>query len=121
LYGLLALSLASIGIYGVASYIIAQRTREIGVRMALGAPRWAVLVLTLRTSLLPIVVGLAIGVLAVLAGGRAVATQLYGVRSYDPLILGSAAAALVLSAAAATLVPARRAASIDPLRALRND
>jgi ABC-type antimicrobial peptide transport system permease subunit len=121
LYGLVALALASVGLYGVASYTVARRTREIGVRIALGAQRRALMALVLRGTLRPIGLGLAIGLPAVVAAGRAISAQLYGVRSYDPVILAGAVAALGLAAVSAALVPARRAASIDPIRALRTD
>lgn len=85
-YGLLAIVLACIGLYGVAAYMVARRTREIGIRMALGAARGTVLAMVLRGAMSPIAFGIAIGIPAVLAGGRAIASQLYGVKGYDPLI-----------------------------------
>jgi predicted permease len=121
IYGLVALALAAVGLYGVASYTVARRTSEIGIRMALGAQRSTVLVLVLRVALTPIALGLAIGVPVILAGGRGIASQLYGVRSWDPFVLAGAAAVLGLTAVLAALIPARRAASIDPIRALRTD
>jgi predicted permease len=119
LYAILALVLASVGIYGVASFIVAQRTTEVGIRMALGAQRSAVLRLMMANFMTPVGLGLAVGIPGVLAGGYAMASQFYGVRSYDPLILTVGTAVLVLSALAATSVPAWRASSADPLRALR--
>jgi predicted permease len=121
LYGLLALILASVGLYGVSSYSAAQRTSEIGIRMALGADRGNVIALMLRGGMRPIVVGLAIGIPVALVGGRAIASRLYGVKSYDPWIFGFAVAVLTVSAMAATYFPARRAASIDPMQALRRE
>jgi predicted permease len=119
LYGLLALALAAVGLYGVASYAVARRTNEIGIRMALGADRRSVVALMLRGAMRPIVLGLAIGIPVALVGARLIANQLYGVKSYDPLIFGSAFALLAICALAAAFVPARRAASIEPMEALR--
>jgi predicted permease len=118
-YGLLAIILACIGLYGVAAYMVARRTREIGIRMALGADRGTVLAMVLRRAMSPIALGLAIGIPAVLAGGRAIASQLYGVKGYDPFILTSATVALAVAALIAALVPARRATKVDPMVALR--
>jgi predicted permease len=118
-YGLLALALASVGLYGVASYAVARRTNEIGVRMAVGADRGSVIALMLRGSMRPIALGLAIGVPVALGGARVIASHLYGVKSYDPWIFGFATLLLALCAMAAAYVPARRAASIDPMQALR--
>jgi predicted permease len=121
LYGVLALVLACVGLYGVAGYTVARRTSEIGLRMAVGAGRKQILGMVLRSAMTPIGLGLAIGIPIVLAAGHTVASQLYGVKSHDPLILGLAIAVLVISAALAAVVPARRAASIDPMRALRTE
>jgi predicted permease len=121
LFGMLALVLACVGLYGVTAYSVARRTSEIGIRMALGASRASVLRLVLRSALLQLAAGLGLGLPLALAAARLAASQFYGVKSYDPLIL--AASALVLSACAllAGYVPARRAASIDPMRALRTE
>jgi predicted permease len=121
LYGLLALMLASVGLYGVASYAAARRTNEIGIRMALGADRGNVVALMLRTAMRPIVLGLVLGIAVALLGTRLIASQLFDVKSYDPLIFGLATAVLALCAAAAAYLPARRAAAIDPMQALRVD
>jgi predicted permease len=121
LYGVLALVLACVGLYGVAAYTVARRTSEIGLRMAIGAGSRQVVGMVLRSAMAPIVLGLAIGIPVVLAAGHAIASQLYGVKSYDPLILGLAIAVLAISAALAAVVPAHRAASIDPIRALRTE
>jgi predicted permease len=119
LFGLLALVLACVGLYGVTSYMVSRRTNEIGIRMALGAERRNVVGLILKGALWQLALGLAIGIPATLAAGRALASQLYGVKSYDPVIIGLAALVLALCAGAAAFFPARRAASIDPMVALR--
>jgi predicted permease len=121
LYGIVALILASIGLYGVAAYMVARRTSEIGIRMALGAQRVSVMGMVLRSAMQPIGLGLLVGVPVALIGGHAIASQLYGVKGYDPLILIGAVAVLTAAAVLAAIVPARRAASIDPIRALRNE
>ena len=120
-YGILALLLSSIGLYGLAAYLVARRTSEIGIRMALGAQRFSVVVMVLRGTMFLIVVGLVIGIPIVWAGGRAIESQLYGVKGHDPLVLGSAIAVLAGCALLAGIVPARRAASIDPMRALKTE
>src|SRR5260370_5435878 len=119
LFGALALILACVGLYGVTAYGVARRTNEIGIRMALGADRRNVLGLVLRAALAQVGLGLAIGIPPALAGGSLLPHQLYGVKSYDPMILGPAA--LVLSACTlfAASVPARRAMRVDPIVALR--
>ncbi len=119
LFGLLALILASVGLYGITAYSVARRTSEIGLRMALGANRRNVLVLVLRRALLLVGLGLAIGVPVALMAGRLMRSQLYGVRTYDPLTLGVAVLVLSFFAALAGFIPARRAASIEPMTALR--
>jgi predicted permease len=119
LFGMLALVLACVGLYGVTSYSVARRTSEIGIRMALGAQRTNVLGLVLRGVMVQLVIGLAIGIPVALAGGQLLASQLYGVQSHDPIVLGLAAVVLAISALLAGFIPARRAASIDPIRALR--
>src|SRR6266436_5982802 len=115
----MALILACVGLYGISAYAVAQRSNEIGIRMALGADRRSVLGLVLRGALAQLGLGLAIGIPVALAGGRVLAGQLYGVKSYDPMTLGLAAMVLVASALLAASVPARRATSVDPLVALR--
>ncbi|HEV2424895.1 MAG TPA: FtsX-like permease family protein [Terriglobia bacterium] len=121
LFGFLALVLACVGLYGVTAYAVAQRTSEIGIRMALGANRSNVLRLVLRGALLQLCFGLTIGMPAALAGGRLISNQLYGVKSHNPAILSLAAAILGACALIAAFVPARRAASVDPMRALRTE
>jgi len=119
LFGLLALILACVGLYGVTAYSLARRTSEFGIRMALGASRGNVLAIVLRGALLQLAVGLAVGIPVALAGGRLLSSQLYGLKSYDPLILGAAVFVLAACALVAGFVPARRAAKLDPMVALR--
>jgi predicted permease len=121
LFGLLALVLASIGLYGVTAYSVERRTSEIGIRMALGADRLNVLKLVLRGAFMQIGIGLLIGIPVTILGGRAMAAQLFGVKPYDPSILLLTTAVLSFAALIASIVPARRAASIEPMRALRNE
>ncbi len=121
LFGLLALIIASVGLYGVMSYFVARRTAEIGIRMALGATRGSVISMVFRSALFQVLLGLAIGIPAALLAGHFMASQLYGVGAYDPLSLASATLVLAACAALAVFVPARRAASIEPMRALRID
>lgn len=119
LFGALALILASVGLYGVTAYLVARRTGEIGVRMALGATRGRVIAMVLRGALAPVAVGLALGIPAALLGAHLIASQLYGVGAADPRAWAGAALALVACATLAGWIPARRAASIDPARTLR--
>ena len=121
LFGILALVLASIGLYGVTAYSVERRTSEIGIRMALGANRLNVLKLVLRGAFLQIGIGLLIGIPVTILGGRAMAAQLFGVKPYDPNILLLTTAVLSFAAFVASVIPARRAASIEPMRALRTD
>jgi predicted permease len=119
LFGLLALALASVGLYGITAYSVARRTNEIGVRMALGANRGHVVTMVMRRALVLVGIGLAIGIPAALVGGRLMRTQLYGVKAYDPVTLILAVLVLSAFAALAGFIPARRAASIEPMHALR--
>jgi predicted permease len=119
LFGLLALVLASVGLYGVTAYSVERRTNEIGVRMALGADRLNILKLVLQGALVQMGIALAIGIPVTIAAGRAMATQLFGVKPYDPRILLLTTGALVFAAFLAAVVPARRAATLHPIRALR--
>jgi len=116
-----ALLLASIGIYGAVAYTVAQRTGEIGVRMALGAQTRDVLRLILHQGMKPVLFGLAIGIIATFALGRLIAAQLYQVSAHNPALLGGATVLLALTAFLACLVPARRAALVDPVEALRSE
>lgn len=119
LFGIVALLLAAVGLYGVTAYTVAQRTNEIGIRMALGANRASVVQLVLRGAFQRVLIGLLVGIPLALAAGRLIASQLYGVASWDPLALTLAALALALSSFVAAIVPAARAASISPISALR--
>jgi predicted permease len=121
LFGLLALILASIGVYGVIAYNVGSRTNEIGVRMALGADRSDVFALILRGALALVSFGLLLGIPLALAAGRFLGNQLYGINQYDPMIMAVAILVLGSSALAAALIPALRASSISPLQALRAD
>jgi ABC-type antimicrobial peptide transport system permease subunit len=118
-FGLLAIGLAVVGLYGTLSYAVGRRTSEIGIRMALGARRSAVLWLVLRETLVLVCMGAAVGVLAAIEMGRWVETLLFGVKAADPLTLAAATMLLIGVAILAAYVPARRASRIDPLRALR--
>ncbi|HET9400384.1 MAG TPA: ABC transporter permease [Candidatus Acidoferrales bacterium] len=121
LFGALALVLACIGLYAVTAYRVAQRTGEIGIRMALGAGRASVLGLVSRDVLVQVGLGLAIGMPVALAAGRLLAHQLYGVKSSDPWILGAAALVLASFASLAASIPAWRAVRVDPMVALRHE
>jgi predicted permease len=118
-FGLLAVFLSCIGIYGVMSYVVTRRTSEIGIRMALGAGRSNMLWMVVREILTLISIGVVIGVPVTLAGGRLVSNMLFGLRSTDPVTLLSATVILLIVAAIAGYLPARRAALVDPMAALR--
>ncbi len=119
LFGLTALLLASLGIYGVVSYSVAQRTNEMGIRMALGAPRAGIRSLVLRQSLPPVMLGLGVGVVASLALGRVLSSLLFGVGAGDPLTIFTVIALLSAVAIVAAYIPAHRATQVDPITALR--
>jgi predicted permease len=118
-FGLLAVFLSCIGIYGVMSYVVTRRTNEIGVRMALGAGRPKMLWMVLREILILVSVGVVIGVPATLAGDRLVSNMLFGLKPTDPVTLVAATALLLIVAAIAGYLPARRASLVDPMVALR--
>ena len=121
MFGVLALALASVGLYGVTAYTVARRTPEIGIRMALGAGRGSVVSMVLREAMLQAGVGLAIGVPVALLCVRFLKTQLYGSSGLDVPVLAGAMVTLAASACVAGLIPARRAASTDPVKALRTE
>jgi putative ABC transport system permease protein len=118
-FAALALVLACVGIYGVISYLVGQRTREIGVRMALGAERSDVLRLVIGHGAKMALVGIAIGTGAALGLARLMVNQLFGVSAHDPLTFAGVAMLLILVAVAACYIPARRAMRVDPVVALR--
>jgi predicted permease len=120
-FGALATLLAVVGLYGVMAFVVAQRTKEMGVRIALGAQRGLVIWLVMKEVLLLLSIGLAIGIPAAIGLGRFVANQLYGVKASDPGIASGAMIALIAAASAAGLIPAHRASRIDPMVALRYD
>ena len=120
-FGLLAVMLVVVGLYGVLSYLIAQRRNEIGIRIALGASRRRVIRLVMRDTGVMMVIGLTLGSVLALLAGRGAGTLLFGLKAYDPLTLGLAAALLVLVAAMTSWLPARRAARLDPMAALRSE
>jgi ABC-type antimicrobial peptide transport system permease subunit len=120
-FGLLALALVSIGLYGVMSYTVARRTHEIGIRMALGAHSGDVLRMVMGESLLLVLIGLAIGMAGALAATRLIAGMLFEVTPNDPLTLALATLLMLAVAALAGWLPARRAARVDPMVALRQE
>jgi predicted permease len=121
LFGVVALVLAAIGLYGVTAYTVAQRTNEIGIRMALGADRVNVVSMVLHGAFRRVAVGLALGLPLAVGAGYLLSAQLYGVQFWDPFALVVGAASLATCAFVAAVIPARRAASISPIRALRAD
>ena len=120
-FGLLAVVLATIGLYGVISYTVARRTNEIGIRVALGAQRGDVLAMIMREAGTMLLIGLAVGAVLTLIVARAAASMLYGLKPHDPLTLTLAIVALTLVAAVASFLPAHRAARLDPMAALREE
>ena len=116
--GAVGLLLAIVGIYGVVSYVVSLRTREIGVRVALGATPSKVVALVVRQGMRPVAIGVVVGVVAALGVTRVLASQLYGVGATDPLTFGGVAAVVALVAAATAAFPARRAARVDPVSIL---
>ena len=121
MFGLLALLLAAVGLYGVTAYSVARRTSEIGVRMALGANRGSVIAMVLREAMVQAGIGLAIGIPVAWMCARFVQSQLYNVGGNDATVLLGAIVVLAIAACTAGLIPARRAASTDPVQALRTE
>jgi len=121
LLALLALVLAAVGLYGVTAYAVAVRTSEIGVRVALGAKPADIVRGVLASAFLQVAIGLALGVPIAIGAGRLMSSQLYEVRSYDPLALAIAILALALCAFLASIIPAQRAAAVDPVQAMRTE
>jgi putative ABC transport system permease protein len=121
MFGGLALVLAAVGLYGVTAYTVEQRTSEIGVRMALGADRSNVVQMVLKGAFWQVGVGLAVGIPAAIGAGKLIADQLFGVKAWDPVMLGGATLLLGLAALVAAVIPAQRAASLDPVVALRSE
>ncbi len=119
LFGIVALVLAAVGLYGVTAYTVAQRTNEIGIRMALGADRPKIIQLILRGAFKRVLIGLILGLPLAIGTGRLISAQLYGVSAWDPAALSVAAGALAICSFFAAIIPANRAASISPMNALR--
>jgi ABC-type antimicrobial peptide transport system permease subunit len=119
LFGIVALLLAAIGLYGVTAYTVARQTNEIGIRMALGADRGNVVQLVLRGAFARVMVGLMLGLPLAVGAGRLISAQLYGVSIYDPPAMMLAAVSLAICAFLAAIIPASRAAAISPMSALR--
>jgi putative ABC transport system permease protein len=117
----IALLLAVVGIYGAVAYTVEQRTGEIGVRMALGAQTRDVLRLVVRQGMNPVLIGLAVGLVATFGAGRLIAAQLYQISPHNPFLLAATSATLALAALLACLVPARRATLVNPIQALRTE
>jgi ABC-type antimicrobial peptide transport system permease subunit len=120
-FGLLALTLAAVGIYGIMAYSVASRRNEIGIRLALGAQPGQVRGMILRESTWLAAAGIAVGTAAALGLTRLVQSMLYGIRADDPLTLSAGIALLLMVALAATWIPARRAACVQPMEALRHE
>ena len=118
-FSLCALFLAGLGIYGVVSYSVARRTKEMGIRAAFGARSPELCAMVLRQGMMPVALGLVLGVSGALASGRLLQSLLYEIETHDPLILSAVVIAVLLTAALASYLPARRAARIDPMVALR--
>jgi len=121
LFGAVALILAAVGLYGVTAYGVEQRIGEIGLRMALGADRDSLLVMVLRGAFRQVGIGLALGIPVAIGAGHVIASRLFGVRPWDPLMLSGATLLLGLATLIAAVIPARRAASVDPAQALRSE
>jgi putative ABC transport system permease protein len=121
MFAAVALTLAAVGIYGVMSYSVSRRTREIGIRISLGAGRAHVLRMVMRQGMLQALAGAIVGVISALLLSQLMAKMLYGVRPSDPVTFGGVAVILGLAALLAICVPARKATRIEPMLALRNE
>jgi predicted permease len=121
LFGLLALALAALGLYGVLGYFVTERTAEIGIRRSLGAPVRDVTALVIRQGMVPVSAGVVVGIAGAFIGTRFLAALLFGVDARDPVVFGASAAFLFIVGLLASLVPALRAARVSPMVALRND
>jgi ABC-type antimicrobial peptide transport system permease subunit len=119
--GLLALTIAAVGIFGVFSFVVTERTREVGIRLALGASHRRVRKLLLSRTGAPITVGVVIGLLVAVAAGQALRSYLYGLSPVDPVAYAAVIVAVVLMAWMATVVPVRRALRVDPATTLRHE
>ena len=117
----LALLLGAIGLYGVLSYVVAERTREIGVRMALGATASAVRRMVVSQGARVVVLGAVIGVAVALASTRVLGSLLFGVKPVDPIVFAAMSAMMVVIGGLASYIPARRASSVNPIESLRSD
>ncbi len=118
-FGFLALALSAVGIYGVMAYAVSRRTKEIGIRMALGAERWSIIVQVVREAAFLVLAGALIGLPLALAGTKLIASLLYGIGPNDAASTAIAIVVLTVVAIAAVCVPARRASRVDPMTALR--
>ena len=119
LFGIVALLMAAVGLYGVTAYSVTQKTNEIGIRMALGADRYKVMRLVLSGAFARVLVGLLLGLPLAAGAGKLLSAQLYGVKWWDPLALVVAATSLAICSFFAAVIPANRAAGIAPMNALR--
>jgi len=117
-FSIAAVGLACLGVFGVVSYYVSRRTPEIGVRIALGATRRDVVAMLMKQAMRPVVVGIGVGLAGSLALGRILASQLYGVSPYDPVVLGVIAVIVFIAAIVASYWPASRGARIEPVDAL---
>jgi ABC-type antimicrobial peptide transport system permease subunit len=120
-FGVVAMSLAAVGLYGVVSFMVGRRTQEIGIRMTLGAQRGAVLRMVLANGLILASAGLIVGLLIALVAAPTVRTMLVGVSPYDPATFVAISVALLLATAVASYLPAARATRVDPILALRHE
>ena len=118
-FGLVAFALAVVGVYGVVSYVVTQRTREIGIRVALGAQRAQVMRLVVMGALRPVLAGVAVGAIGAVSASRMLGTLLYDVKPGDPAVVAGIATLLAAAAIAASLVPGARATRVNPITVLK--